>query len=85
MDDSKDTTIGSKKELPPLRWLDEEGASLMSSLRKACVAKPGDFRMGMLLRMFLALPLMEQSGSPESCALGVAHLLPLILECDQTY
>lgn len=65
-------------------WLDAEGASLIVSLCKACSASPPP--RGLL---FLLAQLIERAkhlgpghtDSADTVALGVAHLLPILLGC----
>lgn len=66
-------------------WLDADGASLIVTLRKARVTQcPNSLRnlVEVLLRRADDEP--ENSSAAESAGLGVAHLLPAVIECAHT-
>lgn len=65
------------------RWQDEEGASLVRTLSKAWGGKAPQL-MICPLKIVVELGMQSRTENPtasESCALGVAHLLPALLEC----
>lgn len=72
---------------PNPSWLDTEGASLIGTLRKAWGDEAPRHLGGFLLELLergqrLGL---ESPAAAESCALGVAHLLPVLLRYSPLY
>lgn len=72
------TSLGSA----PCLWLDTEGASLIGTLRKVWNEEEPRLR-GMLLISLLHRAqtpgIADPAAALESCALGVAHLLPALV------
>ena len=71
----------------PARWLDVEGASLIGTMGKAWGEEMPHSMASLLRMLFLRQkhpyrpPGAEGTAAVESCALGVAHLLPALVTC----
>ena len=61
-------------------WLDAGGASVLASLRKTRDGITGDNLADLLVQLIARATDTDLSGG-ESCALAVAHLLPVLLKC----
>lgn len=68
----------------PFLWLDAEGASLIGTLRKAWLGTPPPPLLATFISRLLERGIVlgaEDAAAVQSCALGVAHLLPVVLHC----